>query len=510
MALVGAVLRVIVARQSIFADELSTYWISAQHGLTGVVSLLYGTAPIKHAEITPPLYFVAAWFTTRFGHSILLLRLPSLIAGELSIPLIYLLGIRTVGRRAALVAAALTTVSPFMIYYSTEARAYAVMMLLVMGSTLAMLVAVDSRRNRWWVLYAVCSCAAVYTHLTSVFVLAAQFFWLWWAHPDARRRAVIANVGAVAGLLPWTAGFIRDYTSPTLKILSLLSPFDLHAIPIILGHWAIGYPYANYDAGIVHLPGPVALGLLALATLAAVLALGARLAGRRAQPGARGTRLPRPVVLALVLLLATPVAEGVISIFSSHIFGVRNLAASWPGLALCFAALLTVPGPRLRLAVVAMGLSAFAIGAALMLSPTYSRPNYQAAADVVNGAHPVVRVVIDETGEISPGPLTPVDVELSRRVALFRAGAPAERDHPFNFGDPIAPLSGAVSAAVAAAHGGPVAVVSTALPSGAVIATRRQAGTPTFPAPYRLISTHVYAGIAPVAIRIYAERSRSS
>jgi 4-amino-4-deoxy-L-arabinose transferase-like glycosyltransferase len=510
MAAVGAVLRLIVARQSIFADELSTYWISAQHGLHGVVSLLYGTAAIKHAEITPPLYFVAAWFTTQFGHSILLLRLPSLIAGELSIPLIYMLGVRTVGRRAALVAAALATVSPFMIYYSTEARAYAVMMLLVMGSTLAMLVAVDSRRNRWWVLYAVCSCAAVYTHLTCVFVLAAQFFWLWWAHPEARRPAVIANLGAVAGLLPWTAGFIRDYTSPTLKILSLLSPFDLHAIPIILGHWAIGYPYANYDAAVAHLPGPVALGLLALATLAALLAVGARLVDRRARPGPPGAQLDRRLVLALVLLLATPVAEAVISTFSSHIFGVRNLAASWPGLALCCAALLTAPGPRLRLAVIGMAVSAFAIGAVLMLSPTYSRPNYQAAADLVARARPAVRVIIDETGEISPGPLTPLDVELSRHVALFRAGAPAERDHPYNFGDPIAPLSGAVSGAVAAAHGGPVAVVSTVLPSGAVIATRRQAATPVFPAPYRLISTRVYAGIAPVAVRIYAERSRSA
>jgi hypothetical protein len=321
---------------------------------------------------------------------------------------------------------------------------------------------------------------------------------------------VIANVAAVAGLLPWTAGFIRDYTSPTLKILSLLSPFDLHTIPIILGHWAIGYPYANYDAGIAHLPGPVALGLLALATLAAVVAVGARLRQRGAGQRSAGARLDRRLVLALVLLLATPVAEAVISTFSSHIFGVRNLAASWPGLALCFAALLTAPGPRLRLAVIGLAVSAFAIGAVLMLSPTYSRPNYQAAADLVAGARPAVRVVIDETGEISPGPLTPLDVELSRRVALFRAGAPAERDHPYSFRDPIAPLSGAVSGAVAAAHGGPVAVVSTVLPSGAVIATRRQAATPVFPAPYRLVGTRVYGGIAPVAVRIYAERSRSA
>jgi Dolichyl-phosphate-mannose-protein mannosyltransferase len=501
MALVGAVLRVLVARQSIFADELSTYWISAQHGLTGVISLLYGSSAIKHAEITPPLYFVAAWLTTHFGHSVLLLRLPSLIAGELSIPIIYLLGVRTIGRRPALVAAALTTLSPFMIYYSAEARAYGVMMLLVMGSTLAMLLAVDSGRSRWWVLYAVCACAALYTHVTCAFVLAAQFLWLWWAHPQARRPALVASLGAVVGLLPWTVGFIRDYTSPTLKILSLLSPFNLHVIPAILGHWAIGYPYANYDASLAHLPGPVALGLLALATIVALLGLGTRVLRDRSG------RLPRRLVLVLVLMLATPVAEAAISAFSSHIFGVRNLAASWPGLALCFAVVLTAPGPRLRVAATGLALASFAIGAALILSPTYSRPNYQAAADLIDGARPPIRVVIDETGEISPGPLTPMDVELRPGVQLFRAGSPAERDHPYNFGDPIAPLHGAVAGAVAAARGGPVAVVLTLLPAGAVVNTRGQPATPSFPAPYRLVSSRVYAGIAPVAVRIYSPRA---
>src|SRR6267154_3413805 len=119
----GAVLRVIVARQSVFADELSTYWISATHGLGGVLSLLYSTGRIHHAEITPPLSFLASWLTTRLGKSPELLRLPALIAGTATIPLIYLLGLRTLPRRAALLSTALTALSPFMIYYSAEARA---------------------------------------------------------------------------------------------------------------------------------------------------------------------------------------------------------------------------------------------------------------------------------------------------------------------------------------------------------------------------------------------------
>ncbi len=54
-------------------------------------------------------------------------------------------------------------------------------------------------------------------------------------------------------------------------------------------------------------------------------------------------------------------------------------------------------------------------------------------------------MVVDETGALSPGPLTGLDVSLHRALPVFRAEAPAERDHPFGFGDPIVPLAQAVA-----------------------------------------------------------------
>ena len=135
-----------------------------------------------------------------------MLRAPSYLAGVAAIPLVYLIGARTVGRCAAVVASAITALGPFMIYYSTEARGYELMVVLVMLSTLAMLVAIDDRRARWWVLYAASSCAAMYTHYTAVFFLGAQLRVALWAHPEARRAAVLANLGAVIGFLPGSPG----------------------------------------------------------------------------------------------------------------------------------------------------------------------------------------------------------------------------------------------------------------------------------------------------------------
>ena len=65
-----------------------------------------------------------------------------------------------------------------MIYYSAEARGYGLMMFLLLGSTLSMLLAVDRGGRRWWIVYAVFTCATAYTHYTSVFVIATQFVWV--------------------------------------------------------------------------------------------------------------------------------------------------------------------------------------------------------------------------------------------------------------------------------------------------------------------------------------------
>ena len=130
-----------------------------------------------------------------------------------------------------------------MVYYSAEARGYELMMVLVLGSTLCLLTAVEHGRARWWAAYAACACAAVYTHYTSVFALAGLLGWALWAHPEARRAALVATAVAVVGFLPWLSGLKVDLDSPTTDILSALQPFVLGYVRSSLVHWAIGFPY---------------------------------------------------------------------------------------------------------------------------------------------------------------------------------------------------------------------------------------------------------------------------
>ena len=217
----GFALRLSTFDQSFIGDELSTYWILNGHSLGDVLSSIK-----SDDEITPPLYFILGWLSLKLGSNPDWVRLPSLIAGTATIPLVYLLGARTLGRLPGLIGAAVITLSPFMIYYSVEARAYALMIALLTVSTLALLAALDTRRTRWWVLYAVCTCGAMLSHYTALFPLAAQFAWVIWTHREAIRPLLLANLGAAVGFAPWIGGFIADNNSPTTEILSALSPFN--------------------------------------------------------------------------------------------------------------------------------------------------------------------------------------------------------------------------------------------------------------------------------------------
>jgi hypothetical protein len=409
-----------------------------------------------------------------------------------------------VGRRAALLATALTALSPFMIYYSAEARAYGLMMFLVVGATLSMLLALDTGRRRWWVLYALCSAAAFYTHYTSLFVLGVQLVWLLWAEPRARRAALIASAGAALLAIPWIPGLIQDLRSPTVKILSALSPFTGHAIRLDVQHWALGYPY-TVAGGLKGLPGVPALVLLAIAAVVAVAGVAGRTvrAGQR-RPGAR-------LVLVGALMLATPVGEIVISALGNHIIGVRDLAASWPYLALSAAAFVFAAGPRVGAVAAALAVLAFALGTPKLLESRFARPDYQAAAAFVSSNARPGDVVIDGTGglsagplsgpELSPGPLTGFDVAYHGRLPVFRALAPAERDHPFTVFDRVVPVRTALGRALAAAHGGRVFALSVLLPG---VKMPDPLAAPALPGGYRLQSERRYRGIQVTVVSVYA------
>jgi hypothetical protein len=452
ITVVGAVIRWVVAGQDLFADELATYWVVSAHDLPGVVDTVSTTA-----EISPPLGFMLTWLATQIDlGSPEILRLPALIAGIGTIPLVYLLGARTVGRGAGVAAAAFVALGPFMVFYSAEARGYGVMMALTLLSTLALLMAIDDGgRKRWWIAYGVFVALAAYTHYTSIFVLAAQFLWALVAHPAARKPLLIATGLAALAYVPWLPSLKGDMDSPTTDILTALTPFDLPSIKLYFGHWLVGYPYGRV-AGLRDLPGEPGLLLIAAGMIGG--AIGLWLSRRRLHAwfGAQDDR----ILLVVGLALATPVAAFLVSVVGTNVFSTRNLAASWPYGALALAALVTVGKGWLRFVPALLIAGGLAFGAAKLTTADYDRLNFSEVAEWKRDN--VAGGVLVDSAAFTPGPLTNFDVEGSDPgVPVYRLNAPAQKTEPFDLADRLPVPEELADEVVAAAGTDPITVVTT-------------------------------------------------
>ena len=83
---------------------------------------------IPDSESTPPLYYTVAWLWAKvFGTGEVGLRSLSALCGTAFIPVVYAIGVRAAGIRVGLVAAALAALNPVLVWYSQEARAYALL-----------------------------------------------------------------------------------------------------------------------------------------------------------------------------------------------------------------------------------------------------------------------------------------------------------------------------------------------------------------------------------------------
>jgi len=455
----GFLLRLPSFHDSLFGDEISTYFIVVGNGLGRVLRIVE-----SNQETSPPLYFIVAWLTKGlFSSPAESIRLISLITGTAAIPLTFLLGLWTVGRRSALVGAVCMAFSPYMIFYSSEARPFMLMMFFVLLSTLALLRALRTGRFGWWVGYAVFTCAAMYTHYTAVFLLVVQLAWAFLTYRQARRALIVSNVAAVLGFLPWINGFREDLHAP--NFISALAPVNFHDLQTIVETSWIGHP----ETAIGRLPGEFTVAIAGAGLLVALIGLTLR---ARATGGS-WWRLPRQKTLIVLLAVAPCVLVALYSWLRTDIFGGPFLIASWPGLALAIGGLVTSPRKFLRLAAVALTIGAFAVGGFKMLGSTAQRPNVDAVVAYINHVgrkgDPIVCL------GFFANPLSECDVALAdsgqrEDHPVIRLGSPTralqvshlsgDDPQPVFFGLPVTPPQDVAAQAVALAKHGTIFFVS--------------------------------------------------
>jgi len=167
LVLVAAIMRLVgMAGENFWHDEITILNVS----LGTWDDLTY-----QFSRGRPPVFpLIAYGWTSAFGTGEVISRLPSFIAGVLSVGVLFHLGSLMFNQRVGLLAAFIMTVTEFHIYYSQTFRYYSVYVLMVLLSFLFFYLLVT--RKRWYYLlsYLVFSALAFYTHAHGIFAITSQ------------------------------------------------------------------------------------------------------------------------------------------------------------------------------------------------------------------------------------------------------------------------------------------------------------------------------------------------
>jgi 4-amino-4-deoxy-L-arabinose transferase-like glycosyltransferase len=154
----------------------------------------------------PPLYYALVKLLSQVAPEVSAGRLLSVVAGILTIPVVYALGRKLFTPWAGLVASVALALSPLHVWYSQEARQYAVAFLLVALSYYALLSFYHEPRWGWALLYGASTLASMYIDYSPLYALLPQFAILALVLRRQGRRALplfASGALAVVGYLPW-------------------------------------------------------------------------------------------------------------------------------------------------------------------------------------------------------------------------------------------------------------------------------------------------------------------
>jgi len=430
----GAALRfATLDAQSLWYDEAVTAHL-LRMDLAGMLRA------IPDSESSPPLYYVLAWLWTHVsGFGEVGLRSLSALFGTATIGVVWALGRRLGGERAGLAAAALVAFNPMLVWFSQEARAYALLALLGALSALLWLRALERPRATGRLLaWGAIAALALATHYYAAFLVAPQALWLVLRVPGRRERvaALALPVAAGAALAPLALGQRANDTAAFIGESPLLTRLAQLPKQFLVG----------YDAPIE----PLLIAISALAVLAGFAGLAALLARRVDAPErarADSTRLAAITVVALALPVLSAIGG------EDHLI-TRNVLFALPlACALAGAGLAALAAAAPRPGALALGM---ACGAGIVAvvgvahSADLQRDDWRAAVRALGpitsprlivatpgSALPALRYYLPNIQTATPSAFTTAEIDY---VAL-PVRVPGERPRPPRPAQPVAPAA---------------------------------------------------------------------
>jgi mannosyltransferase len=334
----------------------------------------HAMSAVWRGESTPPVYYALAWVWTQLvGTGEFGLRTISAVAGVATVPVAYLIGRELRGRRAGLWAAALVAVNPMMLWYSQEARAYALVALFGALSILYWLRAERRGERRDYLWWGVWSGLAIATHYFVAFPILVEALML------LRRRGLRTSLVGMAVL----GGCAIAVAPVAIHQMSLGHAEWIGSFT--LGHrlWETASTFVTGETGdIIARPERPWLAFVPLALSLGALAL---LLRRRAGGERRAARRPLLLVAAAI---GIPVAIALLDASKNFVLARNLIPALVPLLAAIGIAIASPASRRLGTAVGAL-LVAYSLGFCILASTDeqFQRPNWSAVAEHIGDPH---------------------------------------------------------------------------------------------------------------------------
>ncbi|MBV6521953.1 MAG: hypothetical protein MNPFHGCM_02097 [Gemmatimonadaceae bacterium] len=285
----GLIVRLPGAGSELWADEVYAVMESFRTPFPQTLAIFPGDN--KH-----PLYALLAHVALSvFGETPWAVRLPAILFGVATIPLLYALGRRITSRMEALASTALLALSYHHVWFSQNARGYSMLAFFAVLTTLLLLRASESNRIQPWIWYGIAAGLGAYTHLTFVFAVVAQFLVVALAiFGWPRRERRLGWRAPIAGFALSAAVTLALY----LPMLSQVVAFFLHKQSNLLGisspGWALGEAIRVLRVGF---GGMFGIGVAVVAAGAAIGVVGVLSYARQSMRTALLLCLPAGVTL---------------------------------------------------------------------------------------------------------------------------------------------------------------------------------------------------------------------
>jgi len=209
--------------ESLWIDEAWSYFVSQQPWHL-----------IPFMDVHPPVFywFLKAWTPPGAGVDEAMLRVPSALFGIATIPLVFMLGKRIGNDFVGMIAAFMMAFSTFAIYYSQEARQYAIVTFFFCVFLLIYLEAIERKNWKIWALAGGLAALCMYTHWFLFFPIGATVFHALYFNRKELSNVAVYTCSIFTLMIPALPMLDKAfYTKTVLEGSNLLE--GLHGLDII-------------------------------------------------------------------------------------------------------------------------------------------------------------------------------------------------------------------------------------------------------------------------------------